>query len=357
MTALIAGLSGTTLSEEDRQILAHPLVLGVILFRRNYHDYGQLRRLITQIRALKGHDFLITVDQEGGRVARFDLPFTRLPPLGYIGAIWQKNRDLARALAHSHGWLMAAELLSVGVDLSFAPVLDIDNGSEVIGDRAFAADPEVVTALADTYCGAMHTAGMKTTGKHFPGHGTVRADSHHELPIDSRSVAAIRQQDLRPFAALIEAGALDAVMMSHVIYSQACEQPAGFSTYWTKDVLRGELGFHGAIISDDLGMQAAECAGDIHSRYQACVEAGADLALTCTPQLTRDLLAQLPPATSPDASVIKTSRALKGQSTLDSRRPFWQQKTWVAMRRNLVELLNESQKVLQDSTLRTEPNL
>jgi len=345
MTGLIAGISGLTLDRQDKQILSHPRVVGVILFRRNYRDYAQLRALVAAIRAIKGRDFLITVDQEGGRVARFDLPFTRLPALGTIGALWPHDPDLARALAHAHAWLMAAELLSVGVDLSFAPVLDIDNGSDVIGNRAFSSDPDVVAELGDVYCGAMHTAGMKTTGKHFPGHGTVKADSHHELPVDRRPVATIFDQDMRPFARLIKQGKLDAVMMSHVIYASGCDAPAGFSSHWTQQVLRGELGSEGAIISDDLGMEAAFCAGDVAERYRACVAAGADIALTCTPELTLDLLQELPP-TAPEALVQSRCRALRGQSRLETTRPFWQQKTWAGMRRTLVELEHMASKYL-----------
>lgn len=342
MTALIAGISGLGLSGDDKQILKHPLVQGVILFKRNYRNYGQLRRLIASIRAIRGRDFLITVDQEGGRVARFDLPFTRLPPLGRVGEIWSRKPDLARALAHTHAWLMAAELLSVDVDMSFAPVLDIDNGSEVIGDRAFANNPQVVAELGAIYCSGMHAAGMKTTGKHFPGHGTVRADSHHELPVDKRPLATIMAEDLRPFVHLIAGNRLDAVMMSHVIYAEGCEQPAGFSRFWCQQILRDELGFTSAIISDDLGMQAAFCAGDIHKRYLACQQAGAHVALTCTPELTQQLLAQLP-RQAPDAAASRLCRQLKGTSVLDQSRPFWKQKNWVGMRRNLVDLISEAE--------------
>ena len=345
MTALITGIAGERLTAEDRRLLQHPLVQGVILFKRNYRDYTQLQALVRHIRALKGRDFLISVDQEGGRVARFDLPFTRLPALGEIGAVYARDPDLARALAHAHGWLMATELLSVGVDLSFAPVLDIDNGSEVIGDRAFSADPDVVTELGDIYCGAMHTAGMKTTGKHFPGHGTVRADSHHELPVDRRPMATIFHQDMRPFARLIKHGKLDAVMMSHVIYASGCDAPAGFSSHWTQRVLREELGFTGAIISDDLGMEAAFCAGDVAGRYRACVEAGADIALTCTPELTAELLPSLP-VKAPSRKARQACLSLRGEPVRTDSRPFWQQQPWVAMRRTLVELESMAKNLL-----------
>ncbi len=346
MTALIAGISGLELTQTDRQIVMHPLVRGVILFKRNYHDYHQLRRLITAIRAIRGKSFLITVDQEGGRVRRFGLPFSQLPALGDLGAVWGDNPDLARALAHTHAWLMAAELLSVGVDMSFAPVLDIDNGSEVIGDRAFSSDPKVVAELGEIYCAGMHAAGMKTTGKHFPGHGTVQADSHHRLPVDTRTPEDIQQNDMVPFARLIAEQKLDAVMLSHVVYARACEQPAGFSAYWSKKILQSALGFSGAIISDDLEMEAATCVGGILARYNACSEAGAHVALTCTPELTCELLASLP-RKSPKAPVVQVCHRLLGRSMLDVCQPFWQQKQWVEMRRNLVELQAQASATLK----------
>ncbi len=346
MTALVVGINGLELNEDDHRLLRHPLVHGVILFRRNYRDYWQLRRLVRQIRSLKGPDFLIGVDQEGGRVARFGLPFTRLPPLGFIGRVWKQKRDLGHALAHAHGWLMAAELLSTGIDLSFAPVLDVDNGSEVIGDRGFFPDPEAVAELAGTYCTAMHTAGMKTTGKHFPGHGTVRADSHHELPVDKRPVSDIRSVDLLPFAKLIARNVLDAVMMAHVIYSDVCDQPAGYSKYWTHETLRVTLGFSGAVISDDLGMQAAWCAGSVRQRYDACRAAGVDVALTCTPKLTAELLHELP-WRAPSSNVRAACRRLRGHSTLRTDEPFWKQRSWADMRTTFVQLMAMGREAIE----------
>ena len=331
MTAIICGISSTTLSSDEIEILAHPLVCGVILFKRNFKDYRQLKLLVAEIKNRFGNDFLITVDQEGGRVRRFDLPFTRLPALAEISKCEKTSVDLGKAMAHTHAWLMASELLSIDIDMSFAPVLDIDNGSNVIGDRAFADNPSDVIKFAQIYCQAMHDAGMKTTAKHFPGHGTVVADSHFELPIDNRSFAEIEKLDLQPFIQLIQQNLIDAVMMSHVIYPQACVSAAGYSKFWCQDILRQKYGFKGVIISDDLGMKAADCVGDVFARYQACVESSCDIALACTMELSAELLAKLP-----KNSQIRRFPQLKGQSKLCKSKPFWQNNTWQSIRKSMV---------------------
>ena len=340
MTAIICGISSTKLSDKEKQILKHPSVCGVILFKRNFENYNQLCQLICEIKATFGDDFIISVDQEGGRVRRFDLPFTRLPPLADIGSLERIQDDTGKSFAHTHAWLMASELLSINIDLSFAPVLDIDNGSNVIGDRAFSSDPDKVTLLADYYCRAMHDAGMKTTAKHFPGHGTVVADSHFDLPIDNRSFQEIEELDLKPFIQLIHNNQIDAIMMSHVIYDKCCDQAAGYSKYWCQDVLRKKYGFKGIIISDDLGMKAADCVGDVHARYQACIESGCDIALACTFDLSQELLSKLD-----SNQAIKRFPQLIGKSNLSQSKPFWQNKRWQALRKNLVhlqaELINE----------------
>jgi beta-N-acetylhexosaminidase len=333
MTALICGISTTTLQASEIQFLQHPLVCGVILFKRNFKDYLQLKSLVRSIKNRFGKDFLITVDQEGGRVRRFDLPFTRLPPLNTIGNAYKNNPDLAKSFAHSHAWIMASELLSIDIDMSFAPVLDIDNGSNVIGDRAFSNQTEIVSELAGYYCRAMHDAGMKTTAKHFPGHGTVRADSHFELPIDERSFKEIEKLDLQPFIQLIKKNQIDAIMMSHVIYPKACKQAAGYSKFWCQDILRNKYDFKGLIISDDLGMKAADCVGDVHARYKACIDSGIDIALACTSELSEELLTKLPQTTE------KTRfPQLKGQSTLSKGQAFWQNRTWQAIRKSMVNI-------------------
>ncbi len=340
MTYIMTGIEGFELTEQDINNLNHPLTCGVILFKRNYHDYHQLVRLVNQIRALKGHDFILAVDQEGGRVIRFGLPFTQLPPLGLIGQIYANNKDQAKTLCHLHAWLMASELLSIGIDLSFAPVLDLDNGSDVIGDRAFSADPLEVTELAELYCNSMQSAGMKTTAKHYPGHGTVKADSHFELPTDDRLQDELFEHDMLPFSQLIPTGCIDAMMLSHVIYSEVCELPAGYSSEWHQNILREQQKFDGVTISDDLGMKAAECVGDIHQRYQACVAADIDLTLLCEPKLCDELYSnnRLKYLPNQGEKLIKIKR-LKGQSTLNTTLPFWEQMRWQQARKALVTLM------------------
>jgi beta-N-acetylhexosaminidase len=336
MTAIISGIESTKLTTKEIETLKHPLVCGIILFKRNFASYTQLKRLVKEIKSTFGNDFIISVDQEGGRVRRFGMPFTPLPALSTIGQIETINTDKAKNFAHTHAWLMASELLSIDIDLSFAPVLDIDNGSNVIGDRAFSAKPEKVSLLADFYCRAMHDAGMKTTAKHFPGHGTVIADSHFDLPIDVRTFSEIEKMDLIPFIELIKNNQIDAIMMSHVIYNKCCDQAAGYSKFWCQDILRQKYQFKGLIISDDLGMKAADCVGNVHARYKACVDSGCDIALACTMDLCQELLSQL------DSNQTKKRfPQLIGTSNLSQSRPFWQNKRWQALRNSLAQLQAE----------------
>jgi beta-N-acetylhexosaminidase len=340
MTYIMTGIEGFELTQQDLLNLDHPLTCGVILFKRNFRDYYQLVGLVKHIRALKGKNFILAVDQEGGRVIRFGLPFTQLPPLGLIGQTCAKDKDVAKTLCHLHAWLMASELLSVGIDLSFAPVLDVNNGSEVIGDRAFDSKPQLVAELAELYCNSMQAAGMKTTAKHYPGHGTVKADSHFELPKDDRTKTELFNHDMLPFSQLIPTGCIDAMMLSHVIYSQVCDLPAGYSTEWHQHILREQQCFHGVTISDDLGMKAAECVGNIEQRYQACVDADIDLTLLCEPKLCTDLYSnnRLKYLPNSRAKLIKITR-LQGQSTLCTQQPFWEQMRWQQARKALVSLL------------------
>ncbi|QSR35066.1 beta-N-acetylhexosaminidase [Marinobacterium iners] len=273
-------IEGTALNAVETEQIKSPQVGGLILFSRNYDNPDQLKSLMTSIRALRA-DLLVAVDQEGGRVQRFREGFTRLPPMAALGRRWLQNPHHAIACAHELGWLMATELRRFDIDISFAPVLDLDWGqSSVIGDRAFGADPEVVIQLAGGVMAGMHEAGMAATGKHFPGHGWVQADSHLELPIDERSMAEIEEQDLRPFDALIRRG-LDGVMPAHVVYSQVCSAPAGFSSYWLQQVLRQRLHFDGVIFSDDLSMEGASQAGSYAERCDRALAAGCDMVLVC----------------------------------------------------------------------------
>ena len=279
MKPLILDIKGVELNADEKEILAHPLVGGVILFTRNFFNLKQLKELVGQIRLYAQHDILIGVDHEGGRVQRFREEFTILPSAGAL--LNSTNLAQAKTLAFKSAWVMASELIDCDIDLSFAPVLDLNGISDVIQQRAFSSSVDETTALAQSYIEGMRAAGMKSTGKHFPGHGSVKADSHVALPVDNRSKETIFNKDLLPFSHLIKQGMLDAIMPSHVVYSQCDSQPAGFSSYWLQQVLRRELNFNGVIISDDLSMHGASFAGDHLSRAKNAIDAGCDLILAC----------------------------------------------------------------------------
>lgn len=274
-------LTGVELSAEEHELVNHPLIGGIIFFSRNYQTLEQLQALIAQIRSASKRRLLLSVDHEGGRVQRFRSEFTRLPSPRSLGTSYASDAVQAKAQAKQAGWLMAAELRALDIDFSYAPVLDLDYGvSSVIGDRSWHRDSEIVSELAIHYIQGMREAGMAATGKHFPGHGFVEADSHHAIPIDLRSFEQIEQQDLQPFKRLIEAG-LNAVMPAHVIYQQVDNQPAGFSKYWIQTILREQLGFKGLVFSDDLSMEGATVAGSYAERAQAALEAGCDMIMAC----------------------------------------------------------------------------
>ncbi|MCB1664363.1 MAG: beta-N-acetylhexosaminidase [Pseudomonadales bacterium] len=276
---LMLDLAGTALTDEERELLRSPVVGGVILFARNYVDPEQVQALNADIRACRP-DILIAVDQEGGRVQRLRSGYTRLPPMARLAQLWHSDRVAAATLSEQAGWLMAAEMLSAGFDFSFAPVLDLDTGlSEVIGDRAFGSTPEQVAELARAFMRGMHEAGMATTGKHFPGHGSVQADSHLALPVDDRPLEQIRAFDLAPFVACRDL--LDGIMPAHVLYQAVDPHCAGFSPFWLQTILRQELGFDGVIFSDDLVMAGAAAAGGIRERVDAALKAGCDMVLVC----------------------------------------------------------------------------
>jgi len=280
MTAgrLMLDLSGTQLDQEEVELLQRPSVGGVILFARNIESAEQVGHLCGEIRALRP-ELLLAVDQEGGRVQRLREGFTRLPPLRQLGHLHELDAQAALQASRLLGQLMASEVLDVGLDFSFAPVLDLDYGqSEVIGDRAFAADTTRLIALADAYIAGMQEAGMAAIGKHYPGHGYVSADSHTSLPVDPRSLDAIRSSCLQPFVAL--ARKLQGIMPAHVIYTALDQQPAGFSRPWLQ-LLREELNFTGMIFSDDLAMEAAAVAGYYPQRAEAALAAGCDQVLVC----------------------------------------------------------------------------
>lgn len=277
-------LRGTRIEADEYELLKHPAAGGVILFSRNFESVDQLQALVQAIHDIREPRLLVAVDHEGGRVQRFHGEFTRLPACALLGKAYDHERRRGLDLAQRAGWLMAAELRGVGIDFSFAPVLDIDTGaSEVIGDRAFHRRPDDAMQLARRYMEGMLQAGMAAVGKHFPGHGSVAADSHHELPVDERSFEDIMMADLRVFRHLID-NHLAAIMPAHVVYPRVDEQPAGFSRIWLQDVLRGQLNFQGAIFSDDLGMGGAAVAGDMVARARAATDAGCDMLLVCNNQ-------------------------------------------------------------------------
>lgn len=284
---IMLDVAGLTLASHERDIINHPNTGAVILFSRNYQDPEQITALISSIRAARNGPLLIAVDQEGGRVQRFQNGFTRLPPAA--------SYALAPELAEPAGWLMAAELLAVGVDFSFAPVLDIDCGvSEIIGDRSFSNDPQQATRLASGFRAGMKKAGMAATGKHFPGHGAVALDSHLALPVDGRDLDTLRANDLLPFRQLIANG-LEGIMPAHVLYPNIDAQPAGFSPFWIQQILRRELNFNGTVFSDDLSMEGAASVGDFPQRARLAQLAGCDMALICNnPSAAQQVLEALP---------------------------------------------------------------
>ena len=277
----MVGIAGSELARVEREVLRHPSVGGVILFSRNYRSRGQLRALCDSIHALRQPPLLIAVDHEGGRVQRFRDGFTALPAAAAYGNLHDGNPGLAYRAARSGGWVMAVELRASGVDFSFAPVLDLGLGvSSVIGDRAFHRDPDVVAALARAFLSGMRDAGVGGVGKHFPGHGSVAADSHCVLPVDNRPYEELRSSDLVPFERLA-ASDLAGVMPAHVVFEGLDGRPAGFSRAWIGDILRGRLCFQGIVFSDDLDMAAAGTGGDHVERAHAALEAGCDMVLVC----------------------------------------------------------------------------
>ncbi len=280
--SLMLDVAGAWLTAEDRQLLRQPEVGGLILFARNIEEPRQVQALCRAIRQIRP-DLLLAVDQEGGRVQRLRQGFVRLPAMGRFAGL-----ENALPLAEACGWLMASEVLAVGLDFSFAPVLDLDyQRSVVIGARAFAGNPALATALAGAFIHGMHAAGMAATGKHFPGHGWAEADSHVAIPVDERDLPALQARDMQPFVRL--ASQLQAVMPAHVIYPAVDARPAGFSRRWLQDILRGQLGFSGVIFSDDLSMAGAHVAGDAAERIEAALQAGCDMGLVCNDRAAAEL--------------------------------------------------------------------
>ena len=278
---LMIDVAGLELTEAEGRVLLDHRIGGVILFARNIENRQQLIHLVSQIKKLRTPSLLISVDQEGGRVQRFKDGFSELPPAQSFGKLWDKNSQRGGNAAFESAYLMATELIDVGIDFSFAPVFDINSTSnEVIGDRSFHPNPEVASELLGNYIDGMHSAGMVACAKHFPGHGGVSGDSHHCLPNDSRQINDLMSFDLQPYIELVDE--IDSVMTAHVSYSECDAEIATFSRYWIQGVLREKLGFKGVIFSDDLSMRGAvDVEGDIVSRANKAMNAGCDMLLIC----------------------------------------------------------------------------
>jgi beta-N-acetylhexosaminidase len=338
---VVIDVAGTALDNDDRRRLLHPLTGGVILFTRNYVSPEQLAALTAEIHALREPALVISVDHEGGRVQRFRSGFTRIAPMRKLGEAWDANPQHARRLAHELGFVLAAELRAHGVDLSFTPVLDIDHGnSSIIGDRAFHRQADAVAELSSALMQGLKQGGLSAVGKHFPGHGHVRADSHLELPVDERPYSEIERNDLVPFVRLIEGG-LPAIMPAHVVYPDVDGKPAGFSNVWLKQILRGNLHFDGLIFSDDLSMEGARAFGDINTRAHAAFDAGADMVLVCNdPASVDELYGNMRRAMSPVA-LMRLAR-LHGRAGAPSMVKLREDPVYAASLRAIAGLGHES---------------
>jgi beta-N-acetylhexosaminidase len=327
---LMIDLKGCEMSAEERELLAHPLVGGVILFTRNYADPAQLTQLVESIHAARSPPLIVAVDQEGGSVQRFRIGFSRLPPVRRIGHEFDLDAKAGVALARGLGWLMAAELRAHGVDISFAPCVDLDYGVSFIGDRAFHGSADAVAQLAVAFMHGMRDAGMAATAKHFPGHGSVVADSHLTLPVDRRELPDMTA-DLTPYRRLIANG-LASVMVAHVLFPAVDQAPASLSRHWIRDVLRGELRFQGVVFADDLSMGGAAAAyGDIVSRAKAALSAGCDMLPVCNNRASvLELLDKLKTDPEP-ASSLRLVR-LHGRTGASDRAALEASPEWVRAR-------------------------
>ncbi len=339
--SLMIDLDGLTVGSHEVEKLQHPLTGGVILFSRNFENFKQLQSLCSEIKSTARQEILIAVDQEGGRVQRFHQEFSQIPAMGRFKSLAIEKPVFAESeilqLLTDTGWLMASELICAGVDISFAPVLDLDKGiSEVIGERGFGGDVEQVINYSTAFMKGMNKAGMSATGKHFPGHGSTRADSHFEQPIDTRPLVKIRSEDMRVFESLINQG-LKGIMPAHVIYSAADPLPACFSSFWLNDILRKELRFNGTIFSDDLSMEGAKFMGDIQSRAQEALDVGCDMILCCNDSQSLELLFDK----LPQKVITKKSTRIKSMINCSSATNFQQltqSEYWLQTHRKLLQM-------------------
>lgn len=330
-------IASTQLSVEDKARLLHPLTGGVILFARNYDSVEQLAALAAEIHALRTPSLLIAVDHEGGRVQRFRKDFTRLPAMRGLGKIWDRHPRQARHLAQQTGYVLAAELSACGVDLSFTPVLDVDYGqSSVIGDRAFHRTPQAIAELAHSLMLGLKSGGMVAVGKHFPGHGHSQADTHFEIAVDDRTFADIEMDDLIPFRQMIDFG-LAGIMAAHVIYPRMDRRPAGFSSFWLKNILRDDLRFDGCIFSDDLSMQGTRGYGSITERAEIALQAGCDMVLVCNDSQAADQLLETLHWEIPAASLARLAH-MRGRRHADSMISLHENESFITAVREISEI-------------------
>lgn len=316
---LIVDISNPELECEDKALLSHPAVGGVILFARNTPDVEQTKALCESIKAIDSQ-LLIVIDQEGGRVQRLLNGVTRLPPLAVLGSLYAEDPQLALAKAYDLGWLMASEIHSAGIDLSLAPVLDLDDSRcPAISNRSFSPSPQIATELAHSYIKGMNSTGMGATGKHFPGHGQVTLDSHVAKPLDPRSLSDIEHTDLIPFLSLIEQQALAAVMPAHITFTSIDKYPVGFSRHWLQTLLRDKYGFSGLIFSDDLNMDGADIPGGYRARAQAALDAGCDLLLLCNNRsAVNDVIDGIPHRLASDEAHSRKLQLLQSETYVPS---------------------------------------
>ncbi|MGZ5038401.1 MAG: beta-N-acetylhexosaminidase [Usitatibacter sp.] len=307
-------VAGLELTPDDIERLQHPQVGGVILFARNFAAPLQLIQLAHSIRELRSPQLLVCVDHEGGRVQRFRHGFTAIPAMTELGKLWDRDPAQALAAARGCGFVIASELQAHGVDFSFTPVLDVDYGeSSVIGDRALHHDPHTVAVLAEALQAGLNAAGMSSVGKHFPGHGYVRADSHLEVPVDERTLTEISASDLIPFQRMARSG-MGGMMPAHVVYPKVDSKPAGFSSVWLQKILREKLGFEGLIFSDDLSMEGASTAGGVMARANAALNAGCDMVLLCNDPRAQDTLLEGLERRPIAASLAKRLEKMRGKA-------------------------------------------
>lgn len=330
--ALVIGLAGTQLSAEEAIWLKRKVVAGVILFTRNFESRDQLLTLVAAIRAVR-KGLIICVDQEGGRVQRFRDEFVALPALADIGALHERRPAKGRRACVLHAKLMSIDILSTGIDLSFAPVADLARGNLAIGNRAFSEDPRRCAELATLYAATMQSQGMAATLKHFPGHGSVLPDTHFDLAVDERPASQIFRQDLLPFVTGILAHA-KAVMTAHVSYPAIDAHAAGYSEHWLKHILRSQLAFQGVIFSDDVGMVGGANVGSLAERIERHYQAGCDLILVCSAEATAEVMAQRLGRPAPRALV----KSLRASRTGRARRMLGKTK-FLAMQSRLATLL------------------